>query len=256
MDVSLNDSHKQEIFHRNHQKLHSITHQYIIHISPLQSTFDKNMGTDIYMYGTNDIGSCADMICNGHLITNKESRSSKTVTIVPFVSDHFNQVFDAPQTECAHVYIPQTDLTACNTTQNPSRILQPLDHTPPANPVSVYNYPSPTMRTDPSQRIDALPPSDFKDLIFAIQEYMFAYHTFLEPSSARSSAERDNELTFLLRQGQEIDASYGWVLASDVVFVARMMGGNHVAAKRWTKTLVRRVDEMREEVERLGREEA
>jgi hypothetical protein len=110
------------------------------------------------------------------------------------------------------------------------------------------------MRANFSKTIDALPPSDFKDLILAIQEYMFAYNTFLATSSTRSGAERDNELEIILRQGQEIDASYGWVLASDVVFVARMMGGNHAAAKEWTKTLVREVDEMRKEVERWERE--
>jgi hypothetical protein len=80
---------------RNFPKLHSFTH--IIHIPPSRSTYNKYMDTDIYVFGTNDVSSCADTICNGHLVTNKESRSSKTITMVPFVSNHFNNFIEAPQ---------------------------------------------------------------------------------------------------------------------------------------------------------------
>jgi hypothetical protein len=99
------------------------------------------------------------------------------------------------------------------------------------------------MRTIPRQRIDALPPSDFKDLVLAIQQHEATFQylvTFLS-----TSTERNQHFAFLVHQAQEIDASYGWVLASDIGLVARMFSGDACAAKKWLHEIARRLGEIK-----------
>jgi hypothetical protein len=98
-----------------------------------------------------------------------------------------------------------------------------------------------------------LPPSDFKDLLLAIQHYLSTYSALL--ASPPSDKERDEQLAVLLRQSQEIDASYGWVLASDIGMVARTFSGDETAARGWMREVVSRVEVIREALKRETRRE-
>jgi hypothetical protein len=104
-----------------------------------------------------------------------------------------------------------------------------------------------------SSNIHLLPPSDFHDLILAIQQHISAYNTFL--TSPPSEKERDQKLAILLRQSQEIDASYGWVLASDMGMVARIFSGDEIAARSWMRGVVSSVEVIREALKRETRRE-
>jgi hypothetical protein len=101
--------------------------------------------------------------------------------------------------------------------------------------------------------IHLLPPSDFHDLILAIDHHFSTYNTFL--TSPPSEKERDQKLAILLRQSQEIDASYGWVLASDIGMVARTFSGDETAAREWMREVVSKVEAMREALKRETRRE-
>jgi hypothetical protein len=105
-----------------------------------------------------------------------------------------------------------------------------------------------------SSNIHLLPPSDFHDLILAIQQHISAYNTFL--TFPPSEKERDQKLAILLRQSQEINTSYGWVLASDVSMVARMFSGDETAARSWVREMVGKIDAIREALKRETRREA
>jgi hypothetical protein len=109
------------------------------------------------------------------------------------------------------------------------------------------------MLKPPSPDISVLPPSDFHDLILAIHHHFSTYNTFL--TSPPSNNSRDQELAVLLRQSQEIDASYGWVLASDIGMVARMFSGEETAAREWMREVVSKVEAMREALKRETRRE-
>jgi hypothetical protein len=104
-----------------------------------------------------------------------------------------------------------------------------------------------------SPNIHLLPPSDFHNLILAIQQHISAYNTFL--TSPPSEKERDQKLAILLRQSQEINASYGWVLASDIGMVARTFSGDETAAREWMREVVSKVEAMREALKRETRRE-
>jgi hypothetical protein len=104
-----------------------------------------------------------------------------------------------------------------------------------------------------SQDANALPPSDFHDLILAIDHHFSTYNTFL--TSPPSDKERDQNLAILLRQSQEIDASYGWVLASDIGMVARIFSGDETAARSWIREMVRKIEAIREALKRETRHE-
>jgi hypothetical protein len=109
------------------------------------------------------------------------------------------------------------------------------------------------MLNTPSPDANALPPSDFHDLILAIDHHFSTYNTFL--TSPPSDKERDQELAVLLRQSQEIDASYGWVLASDIGMVARIFNGDENVAREWMRGVVSSVEAMREALKRDTRRE-
>jgi hypothetical protein len=109
------------------------------------------------------------------------------------------------------------------------------------------------MLKPPSPDINVLPPSDFHDLILAIHHHFSTYNTFL--TSPPSDNSRDQELAVLLRQRQEIDASYGWVLASDIGMVARIFGGDETAARSWIREMVRKIEAIREALKRETRHE-
>jgi hypothetical protein len=104
------------------------------------------------------------------------------------------------------------------------------------------------MLNTPSPDANALPPSDFHDLILAIDHHFSTYTAFL--ASPPSDNSRDQELAVLLRQSQEVDASYGWVLASDIGMVARMFSGDETAAREWMRKVVRKIEAIREALKR------
>jgi hypothetical protein len=109
------------------------------------------------------------------------------------------------------------------------------------------------MSTPLSPDIHLLPPSDFYDLILAIHHHFSTYTAFL--ASPPSDNSRDEELAILLRQSREINASYGWVLASDIGMVARMFSGDETAAREWMREVVSSVEAMREALKRETRRE-
>jgi hypothetical protein len=109
------------------------------------------------------------------------------------------------------------------------------------------------MSTPLSPDIHLLPPSDFHDLILAIHHHFSTFNAFL--ASPPSEKERDQKLAISLRQSQEIDASYGWVLASDICMVARMFSGDDTAAREWMRGVVSRMEAIREALKRETRRE-
>jgi hypothetical protein len=62
--------------------------------------------------------------------------------------------------------------------------------------------------------IDHMPPSDFKDLLIALLIFQTSYDQLASRLDDQAEAIID-----LQRQACEIDAHYGWVLASDSVFI-------------------------------------
>jgi hypothetical protein len=86
--------------------------------------------------------------------------------------------------------------------------------------------------------IDLLPASDFKDLLNSIIRFQRAFDQFsvrlliVEGSFLADDSIMRRDVTIQLlrdvlslnQQGQEIDAHYGWVLASDIAMVGRAFG--------------------------------
>jgi hypothetical protein len=104
-----------------------------------------------------------------------------------------------------------------------------------------------------SPNIHLLPASDFHDLILAIDHHFSSYNTLL--TSPPSDNSRDQKLASLLHQSHEIDRSYGWVLASDLLLVARIFSGDETAARSWVREVVRKVEAIREALRRETRRE-
>jgi hypothetical protein len=102
-----------------------------------------------------------------------------------------------------------------------------------------------------SPNIHLLPASDFHDLILAIDHHFSTYNTFL--TSPPSEKGRNQKLAILLHQIQEIDASYGWVLASDIGMVARIFSGDETAARSCMRGMVRKIEAIREALKRETR---
>jgi hypothetical protein len=86
----------------------------------------------------------------------------------------------------------------------------------------------------------SLPPSDFTDLILAISQHELSYDDFL--ASPPSSLQHKQKVAALLQQSRDLSAHYGWVLASDIVMVGRMFGGDEESAREWVKGLKGRVE--------------
>jgi hypothetical protein len=117
--------------------------------------------------------------------------------------------------------------------------------------------------------IDLLPASDFKDLLTSIVHFQTAFDQFslrlliVQGSPlADGSIMRRNVAMQLLRdvltlsqQGQEIDAHYGWVLASDIAMVSRAFGpaNGHTEedARAWLNNMCTEQGRMRKALDKL-----
>jgi hypothetical protein len=106
----------------------------------------------------------------------------------------------------------------------------------PTPPLFLLQTPS------PHQNTHILPSSDFADLILVISHHELSFHAFL--TSPPASPQLEKQLSILQQQSRDLSAHYGWVLASDVVMVGRMFGGDEERAREWVRSLVRRVDEI------------
>ena len=81
--------------------------------------------------------------------------------------------------------------------------------------------------------ITSLPPSDFKDLILLLSHHKASCDNLVTPEH-----EHEAVLHALKRKSNEIDAHYGWALASDSALIARMFEGEEGSeAKTWMKRL-------------------
>lgn len=107
--------------------------------------------------------------------------------------------------------------------------------------------------------IKALPLSDFRDLIILLQRHEAEYDRLFAPSQTLCSENGRNRIAvdsnLLQRQTQEIEASYGWVLASDSALVLRMFETeDEGTVKTWMRELIDRYEERKESLRKLARE--
>jgi hypothetical protein len=132
-----------------------------------------------------------------------------------------------------------------------------------------------------TMNIEALPPSDFKDLISLLQQHErdfqdlvatvddsstektpansvqndVKYSNPISPLQASiSSITRDaaKELGALQQQCRDIEASYGWVLASDIALAARIFDSKDAREiKAWLKETFDKYEERKEALSRL-----
>jgi hypothetical protein len=87
--------------------------------------------------------------------------------------------------------------------------------------------------------ITSLPPSDFKDLILLLSHHKASFDNLVTSKHGNEAA-----LRTLKRQSNEVDAHYGWALASDSALIARMFDGEEgLEAKTWMKRLFEEYEE-------------
>jgi hypothetical protein len=108
---------------------------------------------------------------------------------------------------------------------------------------------SPTAMFD----IQCLPPSDFKDLVLLLERHEASLRRLLRSFRTPGANEATNKqqmaisIKSLQRKSQEIDASYGWVLASDIAMVDRMFDTKNEASTRiWLREMFDRYDGRKE----------
>lgn len=96
------------------------------------------------------------------------------------------------------------------------------------------------------------PPTDFRDFIDAVLKSNTESGNFIQHytlPSFRSDRLRETQMQFaqhgiiaideLMRQRCDIDAHYGWVLASDAELVYRSMGGKNEGGTVWARQWMR-----------------
>tara|TARA_R110002003_G_scaffold175_14_gene14292 strand:- start:11685 stop:12122 length:438 start_codon:yes stop_codon:yes gene_type:complete len=114
-----------------------------------------------------------------------------------------------------------------------------------------------------SPDIHVLPPSDLKDLLILIGDLMISIDKFVHrvsPLQASLTAREMfclkydagkylDEAKYLKQRCREVDAHYGWVLASDIVHVTQMFETDsekgHDNAKYWMRSVFDRYEELK-----------
>jgi hypothetical protein len=95
--------------------------------------------------------------------------------------------------------------------------------------------------------IDCLPPSDFKDLLILLQEHEASLNIFFRSIKSATTlfARQDLEIVRNLKQQRNnIDAHYGWALASDSALVARMFqSDDEEEAQSWMRRMFSEYEE-------------
>jgi hypothetical protein len=108
--------------------------------------------------------------------------------------------------------------------------------------------------------IQALPASDFKDLIILLQQHEESFRNLLNILRTSCSNDVTNvdqiaiDIDLLRRQIPDIDTSYGWVLASDSALFVRMCDVNDQGdAKKWLRKLFEKYEDRKEALSRLAK---
>jgi hypothetical protein len=102
--------------------------------------------------------------------------------------------------------------------------------------------------------IHILPPSDFKDLLLSLRALeeptSELLQAFAAPTLPYHSAQKLllEQTRCLERKYTDIDTHYGWVLASDREFVARMFERTEMADDEGVATWMKRVSERHAEI--------
>jgi pantothenate kinase-related protein Tda10 len=103
--------------------------------------------------------------------------------------------------------------------------------------------------------IDSLPPSDFKDLLLLLQEHEASFNNFLKSIKNYTTlfARQDLDIVRNLKQqSNNIDAHYGWALASDSALVARMLRSDEEEeAQSWMRRMFREYEERKQQLNKL-----
>jgi hypothetical protein len=89
---------------------------------------------------------------------------------------------------------------------------------------------------------NSLPASDFKDLLDLLSEHKANFNNIVT-----SNIQHESALRGLKQQSNDIDAHYGWALASDSALIARMFEEEERSeAKMWMKRLFEEYEERKE----------
>jgi hypothetical protein len=103
--------------------------------------------------------------------------------------------------------------------------------------------------------IDSLPPSDFKDLLLLLQDHEASFNDFLKSIKRDTTTFARQDLDIvrnLKQQNNNIDAHYGWALASDSALAARMFeSDDEEEAQTWMRRMFREYEERKQQLNKL-----
>jgi hypothetical protein len=103
--------------------------------------------------------------------------------------------------------------------------------------------------------IDSLPPSDFKDLLLLLQEHEASFNDLFKSIKRDDTVFARQDLDIirnLKQQSNNIDAHYGWALASDSALVVRMFkSDDEDQAQTWMRRTFGEYEERKQQLNKL-----